>query len=146
MKKVIWILLTVLLAYTVAADSEKKIETSDIVVTINRIQGSEGKISIGLFITENGWPEAGKELIGAFVNISTNTIRYVFREIPNGVYAIAIFHDENMNNKLDKGLFGIPKEGYAFSNNIFGTFGPPTFEDASFAVNENKNIHISLKY
>lgn len=51
-----------------------------------------------------------------------------------GIYAIAIFHDENANDEFDQGLFGIPLEDYAFSNNATGFFSAPTFESASFKL------------
>ena len=33
---------------------------------------------------------------------------------------------------MDTGLFGIPSEGYGFSNQAGGAFGPPGFDSASF--------------
>jgi len=69
-----------------------------------------------------------------------------FQDIPAGTYAIAVFHDTNSNTKLDKNFFGIPKEGYAFSNNVFGTFGPPDFDDASFELDGNKTVKIKMGY
>ena len=41
-----------------------------------------------------------------------------FNDIPPGTYAIAVFHDENANGKLDKNFLGIPCEGYGASNNV----------------------------
>src|SRR5438552_3406736 len=54
-----------------------------------------------------------------------------------GVYAVACFHDENGNGKLDTGLFGIPKEATAASNDAKGTMGPPKFNDAKFSFPGN---------
>jgi uncharacterized protein (DUF2141 family) len=53
--------------------------------------------------------------------------------LPSGNYAIALFHDENSNNKLDTS-FGIPREGFGFSRNPVIRFGPPKFSEAQFAV------------
>jgi uncharacterized protein (DUF2141 family) len=65
----------------------------------------------------------------------------------NKKYAIAVFHDANSNQVLDKGLFGIPKEGYGFSNNARGWFGPPSFDDAAFLLDQdNKAISLYLSY
>lgn len=52
--------------------------------------------------------------------------------IPKGTYAIALFQDLNGNTKLDTNLFGIPKEPYAFSNNIRPKFSEPAFDDCKF--------------
>jgi uncharacterized protein (DUF2141 family) len=55
-------------------------------------------------------------------------------DLKPGTYAVAIFHDENANDEFDQGLFGIPLEDYAFSNNASGFFSAPSFEAASFKL------------
>ncbi len=50
-----------------------------------------------------------------------------------GTYALACFHDENGNGKLDTNWLGIPNEGMVASNHAKGRMGPPKFEDAKFA-------------
>ncbi|MFN7603100.1 MAG: DUF2141 domain-containing protein [Bacteroidota bacterium] len=40
---------------------------------------------------------------------------------------------------------GIPKEGYGFSNNVMGSFGPPSFEKAKFKLTDGV-IQIKLRY
>ncbi len=50
-------------------------------------------------------------------------------EIPDlrpGDCAVAVFHDENGNGKLDT-AFAIPKEGFGFSNNPTVRFGAPSY-------------------
>lgn len=70
--------------------------------------------------------------------------------IPNleaGKYAIAVFHDENKNKKLDKNFVGIPKEGYGFSNNAVGKLGPPKFSETSFSLESQlKKMSIRMIY
>jgi uncharacterized protein (DUF2141 family) len=70
--------------------------------------------------------------------------------IPNlevGKYAIAVYHDENKNQKLDKNFVGIPKEGYGFSNNAVGKLGPPKFSETSFSLDTNlKKLSIRMNY
>ena len=65
-------------------------------------------------------------------------------ELPAGTYAIGIFHDANLNNRLDNFFFGIPKEQYGFSNNARGFMGPPSFEDAAFTVGGVTELRIRL--
>ena len=43
-------------------------------------------------------------------------IIYDVNDLVPGTYAIALIHDENDNQRLDTGLFGIPKEGFCFSS------------------------------
>jgi len=65
-------------------------------------------------------------------------------QLKNGTYAVSLYQDENSNEKLDTGIFGIPKELYGFSNDAKGKFGPPEFADQLFAVNSNKSMTINL--
>jgi len=36
------------------------------------------------------------------------------------------------NGRFDRNWFGLPKEGYAFSNNVRPVFAPPSFKAAAF--------------
>jgi uncharacterized protein (DUF2141 family) len=56
-------------------------------------------------------------------------------DLPPGTYAIAIFHDENSNRKLDK-FMGLPREGFGFSRNPVIRFGPPKFEQVNIKLAE----------
>jgi len=58
-----------------------------------------------------------------------------FANVPPGRYAIALFHDENSNNRLDTTLM-IPREGYGFSRDAPIRFGPPRFDAAAMVVAE----------
>ncbi len=49
-----------------------------------------------------------------------------------GTYTIALYLDQNKNNRLDKGLFGQPLEPYAFSNNARALFSEPSAEEQRF--------------
>lgn len=63
-----------------------------------------------------------------------------------GVYAIAIYHDENANMSFDKKAFGLPAEPYGISNNPVIRFAPPSVSDALFTVAEDGAIvDISLR-
>ena len=70
-----------------------------------------------------------------------------FSSIPFGEYAIAILHDEDNDNNMKTGKFGMPKEGYGISNNVKGVFGPPKFESAKINLNStNIFMIISMTY
>ena len=69
--------------------------------------------------------------------------------VPNlrpGKYAVRYYHDENMNGKMETNLVGKPTEGYGFSNNVIGKFGPPSFDKWLFEVNEDKKIVLKPTY
>jgi uncharacterized protein (DUF2141 family) len=71
---------------------------------------------------------------------SQKELSVVFKNIPKGKYAIAVFLDENDNYKLDKNLFGIPKEKYGFSNNVLPAMRPATFAESVFELNQKDTI------
>lgn len=82
-----------------------------------------------------------KEII---LQVATNKVTTVIT-LPKGEYAIKAFHDVNSNGKLDTNPFGIPKEPYGFSNNVRGSFGPPSFDSQLFALLENRSMSINLR-
>ena len=44
-----------------------------------------------------------------------------------GVYAFALYHDENANQIIDRSGLGLPEEGWGFSNNPSTLLGIPAF-------------------
>jgi uncharacterized protein (DUF2141 family) len=64
-----------------------------------------------------------------------------------GLYAVAVYHDQNNNHRFDRTLIGMPAEGYGFSNNAPIFFAPPSFKSAAFAAGPGDNrIAIKLRY
>jgi len=61
-----------------------------------------------------------------------------------GTYAVSIIYDENGDGELNTSFFGIPTELVGFSNNVKGTFGPPSYRKASFILSSSKTISIVL--
>ena len=61
-----------------------------------------------------------------------------------GVYALAVYHDENNNHHFDRSLIGLPLEGYGFSNNAAIFMGPPSFASVRFTVQPGDN-HVTIK-
>ncbi len=68
----------------------------------------------------------------------------IFKDIPNGIYAVSIFQDTNNNGRLDKNFLGIPTEKYGFSNNIKPLFRGANFEESKFILNSDKNLTIDI--
>ncbi len=68
-----------------------------------------------------------------------------FNGLKDGVYAVAIIHDENGNGALDTNPLGIPTEGVGASTNP-RVFGKPKFDQAQFTLKGNASITIETKY
>lgn len=59
----------------------------------------------------------------------------VFLAQPPGRVSVAAFHDADGDAKLARNLFGLPAEGYGFSNGAqAGMLGPPAWEDAAVTI------------
>jgi uncharacterized protein (DUF2141 family) len=120
---------------------------SDLKIELNGLRNSKGHVLISLFSSSKGWPDDPDASFKKLrLPAQKNTMSFAFKNIPAGKYAIAIIHDENDNLRLDTGLFGIPKEGFCFSNNAMGTFGPPSFESAAFTFGPNTYLKLNISY
>ena len=144
MKKIALIFIFILLLNNIYPDS-KQSQNAKLTIVVEGIKKMEGQISIGIYNSKDGWAETNKQYKGVYIKVTSNTISYTFKEFPKDTYAVAIFHDLNMNKIHDKNLFGVPKEGYAFSNNVFGALGPPDFLKASFVFDKDLTKRIKLK-
>ena len=56
----------------------------------------------------------------------------VLIHVPPGRYAVQAFHDANGNDKVDLGIFSIPREGIGFSNDAMAHLARPKFRVAAF--------------
>ncbi len=64
-----------------------------------------------------------------------------------GVYAIAVYHDEDASRKLNRSGLGMPTEGFGFSNNPGMLFGIPAFRSVRINVpHPNVSTRIRLRY
>jgi uncharacterized protein (DUF2141 family) len=61
-----------------------------------------------------------------------------------GVYAVAIYHDENNDHHFGRTLIGLPAEGYGFSNNARVLLASPSFKSVQFPVGPG-DTHIAIK-
>ena len=113
-------------------------------ITINNIKSVSGTINIGLYNNAGDFPEEEKEYKLIILEVKALEITHTFKDLPQGEYAIALYHDENKDDECNRNFFGIPKEGYGFSNNIKPTFSAPSFEDTKFQLEDSKSITISL--
>ncbi len=125
----------------------KKEEGLSIVIT--NLRNNKGHVLVSLYNGAEGYPDKPEKAIrkGRLI-VKDNSAWVKFTGLPAGKYAVAILHDENDDQKMNTNFFGLPKEGYGFSNNVMGTFGPPSFTKASFSINTNivTSISIKIKY
>lgn len=78
--------------------------------------------------------------------IADHKCTIIIKDLKNGQYAIKFIHDENNNEEFDTNIIGIPKEGFGFSNDAFGRFGPKEFSKLLFTVSGDTRIRMTTKY
>ncbi len=113
-------------------------------VQIINVKNDKGQIAVALYNSEKDFMKTRYQ--GKVTKAIKGMIEIVFENIPSGQYGLSVMHDANGNDKLDTNILGIPKEGFGFSNNAMGTFGPPSFEKAKVEVFSSKIVRISMKY
>jgi uncharacterized protein (DUF2141 family) len=123
-------------------------QAADLTVTVDEIRNSVGSIYIAVYDSESSFMKPPNWKASSKASASKGRVQFVFHDLPPGTYAVSTFHDENGNGKLDRNLFGVPTEGYAFSNDAQGVAGPPKFAQASFNLDgkTDKSITCSLNY
>ncbi|MEQ9308486.1 MAG: DUF2141 domain-containing protein [Balneolaceae bacterium] len=113
--------------------------SSAFTLEVEGFKETKGEIRIAVFNSEDKYT---KEPVYAIVlPVNETQVQWVVPELPFGEYAIAVYHDKNRNGKLDTNLLGIPKESYGFSNNARGRFGPASWKEAKFEIQEKSTIH-----
>jgi len=119
-----------------------------ILINIYGAKNTNGKMNIALYSSESSFNDPNQAFREYIIDATTRPLSVKLDSIPPGTYAFALFHDENKNKNIDKNALGIPKEGFAFSNNAFGTFGPPKYKDAKFdlAPQNFVSFDIDLKF
>ena len=107
---------------------------SDVSATVTGLRSEKGQVVACLTTRPDIFPECQRDPQARAVKVpAAATVQVDFGPVPAGRYAIALFHDENGNGKLDKRLM-LPREGYGFSRNAPVMMGPPRFASAAFAT------------
>ena len=95
-------------------------------IEINNLNSSKGRVLLDL------QDENKNSVQTVFQEIKDKHCIITIENLSPGKYAFKYFHDENSNKELDTNWMGMPKEGFGFSNNAKGKFGPPKHEKTIF--------------
>jgi uncharacterized protein (DUF2141 family) len=116
-------------------------------VGVSGLRSAKGLVRVCVTADPKHFPNCDGDHLARHLSVPTaEAVHMRFLDMPSGSYAIALFHDENSNGKVDTRL-GIPTEGVGFSNNPHLWFGPPSFAAARFALTDQQaDQTIRLKY
>ena len=132
------ILAIALLATAIISAQEFKLE-----IEVNGFKNNNGKAKINLYNTQESFMKKGIKSVKTV--LKNNKTYAVFTDLPKGIYAVSMFHDENGNGEIDTNFIGIPTEGYGTSNDAKGFMGPPKYEDAKFELVANRKMVINIQ-
>jgi uncharacterized protein (DUF2141 family) len=115
-------------------------------ITIPNVSNDQGLIQVGLFNEKEHFPKEGKEFMLIIQPAEAPVFVHTVENLVPGDYAIALMHDENADGICNLNFFGIPKEGYGFSNNVKPRLSSPSFESARISLTDDQEIIINLIY
>lgn len=143
MRKLFFLITLIFFLFSLSGQDGK----GDIVVSLKGMK-VEGTVYLTLFDKADGFPSKRKMAITyRLKKVTSKTMKIVFDKVKYGNYAVAVWHDQNDNKKLDKNWLGIPNEGFGASRDAEGKMGPPKFKDAVFKHDKVKNnIVINVNY
>jgi uncharacterized protein (DUF2141 family) len=121
---------------------------SIVTASVGKLRNLRGNIGCRLFSSEQSFPRKTEGTVRTSVPVTASVTRCVFKDIPPGIYAITVIHDENDNGKLDRNFIGVPTEGYGVSNNQTRATRAPIWSECKFVVERGKNreLPIELRY
>jgi uncharacterized protein (DUF2141 family) len=135
---------------TAYATAAQRTGSGVLTVKVVGFRNAKGRVDVLLFNSPNGFPDQKPKSLDVGevpIDPQSLTAEVVFRDLPPGSYAVTVLHDENMNRKLDRKLFGIPREGYGASMNPPKMRRAPRFDEAKFSLAPGgQAIQVTLIY
>lgn len=107
--------------------------TADLEVSIERLRNRKGVLHLCLTREPVHFPDCKKDPRAVTRSAPATTGPIRITGLAPGGYALAVFHDENRNKKLDM-MIGIPREGFGFSRNPVVRFGAPKFRQVRIVL------------
>ncbi|MFT4025338.1 MAG: DUF2141 domain-containing protein [Novosphingobium sp.] len=117
-------------------------------VVLEGVRSSRGLAAVTLYADNSSkfLVKHGSLYVGRSPAHQGTTRTCIFLPAP-GIYALAIYHDENGNQSFDRTGIGFPAEGYGFSNNPATLAGLPSFRSVRLAIpRTGMTTRIQMKY
>jgi len=124
-------------------------QTTSIEVNISNVRDEVGQMVVSLYLSTDSFPMKPHKFyeVEKKGQVTNGNMSYTIENVPVGKYAIVLLDDNNRNLDMDRKMFGIPKEGYGFSNDAKPKMlTPPDFEACSFEAQEPVSVQITTVY
>ncbi|HEY0960497.1 MAG TPA: DUF2141 domain-containing protein [Novosphingobium sp.] len=117
-------------------------------VTATGLRNGNGLLAITLYEDKPSkfLARHGSLYVGRTDAVAGTTHACIFVPRP-GIYALALYHDENGNQKIDRSGIGLPTEGFGFSNNPSTLAGIPSFRSVRLNVSRTGlSTRVNMRY
>lgn len=117
-------------------------------VNVENVRSSDGLVAVTLYADDASrfLARRGSLYVGR-VPARQGTTRACIHLPRAGVWAIAVYHDEDGNRRINRSGLGMPREGFGFSNNPPTLLSVPTFRSVRINVpRTNMQTTVRLRY
>jgi uncharacterized protein (DUF2141 family) len=151
--KSLFIALALALGFSAQAADPVAAEKVTVTVKVNLVKkvkrdadDPEPKIYLSVFNRAAGFPDDTRTIVDKAIVKAVPGTTTITLQLEPGTYAIAVFHDEDGDGKLDT-FMKAPTEQFGFSRDPKIGFGAPDFRDCAFKVESKPEnvVQINLK-
>ena len=122
-------------------------------VEVAGLENTNGQVCFSVFESSEGFP-SDSEAVFAEQCVSAEEsadedaapLSVTFPDLSMGTYAVSVLHDENGDEQINQGTFGIPTEGFGFSRNPTVQTGAPEFYETAVFVFGDTTIQVEMIY
>jgi len=117
-------------------------------VNVENLRSSNGLVAVTLYADDSRrfLARRGSLYVGR-ATARAGTTRLCIHLPSTGVWALAVYHDEDGNRRFNRSGVGMPAEGFGFSNNPGTLFGVPSFRSVRMAVPRDRmQTTVRLRY
>jgi uncharacterized protein (DUF2141 family) len=133
-----------LLTFLISGFPMLTVMSQSLSVVVTNVKSSSGYVRVAVYSNEDDFMK--RHVVTGEVRAVKGQVTIVLSGLRDGRYALSIMHDSNNNGELDTNFFGIPTEGFAFSNDAMGLMGPPGFGESAFSVRGTTVHTVKLRH
>lgn len=127
-------------------------------VALSGLGNTNGQVCVSLFDSSGGFPDDSEAVVTercvpadgsaeeTTAELEQADLVMVFPNLVSGTYAVSVLHDENSDQQLNQGAFGIPTEGFGFSRNPTIGTSVPEFSEVAIFVLGDTTAQIEMVY
>ncbi len=115
-------------------------------IQVTGVRAAKGEVALTLYPNlKNRFLAKG----GKFARVRTRAqpVTNACFWVPQGTYALAIYHDSNADRDFNRTIVGLPAEGFGFSNNPETKVGLPPLSAVRFVVGgSERTLSVQMRY